>query len=232
MIDLPGFEFVHIVCYNNKTKAVSNKLDKIVNQYNKKQIIEQKDPDLVHDEIKPMVPFVNKTINPDDDVPNVILLAIDSTSYVNFKRHFTLTEKFLNKMKFFELRGYNKVGANTFPNMIPFLTGHQWNELGSYSDLKKSSFDKWPIIWKKFAQKGFTTAFVEESPDFGLFIYGNKKGFSTKPTDYYTRPFHKQIKIKHYNHYCYNEKTEFEVRQNIFVWEESSIRHFSLVSTH
>ena len=166
------------------------------------------DTDIIHDEIIPLIPVVNKTS--DSDVPNVLLLAIDATSFVNFKRHFIRTEKLLNKYKFYELRGYNKVGANTFPNMIPFLTGHHSPELVPDKELKNIWFDDWPIIWKKYSEKGFVTAFLEEMSWCGLFHF-NLWGFEKKPVDYQVRPWHMEIMNKKYNYYCYLDKTEMEV---------------------
>jgi hypothetical protein len=168
----------------------------------------RKDPDLIHNEIIPLIPIINKST--DSNVPNVLLLSIDSTSYLNFKRNFLRTEKFLNKQKFFELRGYNKVGANTFPNMIPFLTGHNANEFVSDEELKNIYFDDWPIVWKEYSKRGFVTAFMEDAPMFGLF-HNFLLGFKSKPTDYQTRPFHMEILPEIENKICYLDKLETEV---------------------
>ena len=167
------------------------------------------DPQLIHNEIMPLIPFVNKSS--ESNVPNVLLLAIDSTSYVNFKRHFIRTEKLLNKHKFFELRGYNKVGSNTYPNMIPFFTGHHSSELVSDDKLNTIYFDDWPLIWKKYSEKGFITTFLEEMSYCGLFD-NNLKGFKAQPTDYQLRPFHMEIRNQKYNYYCYFDKTETQVQ--------------------
>ena len=170
----------------------------------------KKHPNLIQDQIVPLIPVVNKTS--DSDVPNVLLLAIDSTSFVNFRRHFIRTNQLMKKYNFFEMRGYNKVGKNTFPNMVPFLTGHHPEELNKYHDLVRMKFDNWPIIWKKYAAKGFVTAFVEEMPIYGLFQF-NRMGFRSKPTDYVTRPFHMEIRKDKYNYFCYRDRTETEVNQ-------------------
>ena len=158
-----------------------------------------------------MIPFVFKKT--ESNVPNVLLLAIDATSYVNFKRHFNKTQELLKGKDFFELRGYNKVGQNTFPNMIPFLTGHHSRELVSDERLNRINFDDWPIIWKKYSEKGFLTAFLEEMSWCGLFHF-NLKGFKAQPTDYQLRPFHMKIMDQKYNYYCYLDKTETEVGEN------------------
>ena len=131
-------------------------------------------------------------------------------SFVNFRRLFTKTAKLLTEQKFIELKGYTKLGLNTFPNMVPFLTGYHSDELIKGKDLMKISFEEWPIIWKNYSKKGFVTAFVEEMSRFGLFQF-KRKGFRSKPTDYATRPFHMVIENDKYNQFCYKDKTETQV---------------------
>ena len=116
----------------------------------------------------------------------------------------------MNKHNFFELRGYNKVGLNTFPNMIPYFTGHHSQELVSDNQIKLIFFDDWPLIWKKYSEKGFITSFMEEMARAGLFHYF-LNGFVRQPTDYNTRLFHQYIFEDMYNSYCYLDKTETEV---------------------
>ena len=202
VLNIPEFEFVEILCKKNNSQNIINKL------FGNLFITNNNFQDYFHKEIIPLIPFVNKTS--ESSAPNVILLAIDSTSFVNFKRHFIRTAKLLNKHNFFELKGYTKVGENTFPNMMPFLSGYQYNELVTDAELEKMQFDGWPLIWKKYEEQGFVTTFVEEMPKYGLFQY-NRKGFKYKPTDYYTRPFQSELE-KDTNHvFCYKNKAEFEV---------------------
>ena len=167
------------------------------------------DPELIHNQIVPLIPQINKT-STSEDIPNVLLLAIDSISYLNFKRQFPKTKSLLKEHHFYELRGYTKVGTNTFPNMIPFLTGQHYTELTTDQKLKYIYFDDWPIIWRNYSSKGFVTAFLEEMSTFGLFHF-NLKGFRGQTTDYMLRPFHRKIKEQKYDDYCYLDKTETEV---------------------
>ena len=196
--NFPDYEFVNILCFNDNIPVNERNVDGYFNK-----------SDVIHNEIIPLIPFMNKTS--DSNVPNILLLAIDSTSYVNFERHFIRTKKLLNKQKFFELRGYNKVGANTYPNMIPFFTGQHSSEIGRNKNLSKIHYDEWPIIWRKYSQKGFITSFLEEMSWCGLFHFFFRLGFLKKPTDYQTRPYHMEIRPEKYNHYCYLDKTETEV---------------------
>ena len=194
---------MHIVCYNKGTES-----DQLEN-------FNSTDPDLIHNQIIPLIPHINKS-SPPEDIPNVLLLAIDATSSLNFKRHFLRTEAFLREHHFYELQGYNKVGANTFPNMIPFLTGHYFEEFVSEDQLKNIFFDDWPIIWKEYSKKGFVTAFLEEMSWCGLFHYGGWWGFKDRPSDYMLRPFHMEIMKQKYNRFCYSGKTETEVNLHSF----------------
>ena len=199
IIDLADYEFVQIVCFDNRNESEIQE---------KVKHFKPSDPDLIHNQIIPLIPIINKTS--DSKVPNVLLLAIDSTSYMNFKRLFKRTENLLKKNDFLELRGYTKVGMNTFPNMIPFLTGHVAKEIITEENLDTIYFDNWPIIWRKYSNQNFVTAFAEEMSVYGLFHY-RSNGFKRKPTDYQTRPFHMEILKSKYNKYCYISQTETEV---------------------
>jgi hypothetical protein len=69
-------------------------------------------------------------------------------------------KSFVRKHEFYELKGFNKVGLNAFPNFIPLLTRLFDKELVKEEELSKTYFDNWPIIWKKFLTKGFRTLFT------------------------------------------------------------------------
>ncbi|KAI4464208.1 hypothetical protein MML48_3g00011732 [Holotrichia oblita] len=146
--------------------------------------------------LKPIPPLKNS-----ETKLNVLILGIDSVSRLNFHRQMPKTSAALRKIKTVELLGYNKVGDNTFPNLIPVLTG--WNE----SELKKncwpnttSYFDDCPFIWKRFAENGYATAFAEDASWMGIFNY-QRRGFKQQPTHYFWDTFdgeaEKQIGNKH-----------------------------------
>ena len=95
-------------------------------------------------------------------------------------------------MQAIELFGYNKLVDNTFPNLVPVLSGLSEKELQQMSWPNKSSvFDKCKWIWKNFSAAGYRTAFGEDATWMGLFSY-LKRGFKEQPTDYYVRPFVKK----------------------------------------
>lgn len=83
------------------------------------------------------IPVRNNTINvhPYNDplIKNsvsVIALGLDTVSRLNLHRQMPLTAEFIKtRLHGVDLLGYNKVADNTFPNVIPVLTGHFHEEL-------------------------------------------------------------------------------------------------------
>ncbi|XP_015929478.2 uncharacterized protein [Parasteatoda tepidariorum] len=149
---------------------------------------------------------------------NVIIHAIDSISKLNFLRHFKKTKRFIKeKGNFFDMKGYNKVGDNTFPNLTPLLTGQHVEAIWNESVKNSMFFDDVDIIWKKYSEKGFRTFYAEDSPFFGTFNYA-RRGFNNTPTDYYMRPLylamHKSELRKKKYWYCFNNQLEPEIMYN------------------
>ncbi|XP_076326451.1 uncharacterized protein LOC143233746 [Tachypleus tridentatus] len=117
---------------------------------------------------------------------NVVIFGLDSLSRLSFIRLLPKTYRYLQgNMKGFVFRGMNKVGDNTFPNLVAMLTGKQayGKELKSY-DL----YDDWPLIWSDFKKDGYVTLYAEDFPKYALFNYLST-GFQRPPTDHYFRPF-------------------------------------------
>ncbi|XP_054717449.1 uncharacterized protein LOC129226844 [Uloborus diversus] len=171
----------------------------------------------------PLVPLKNNVerkkteISHDsDDKLNVIILGVDSVSALNFQRQFQNTRTFLErKLSPFKLNGYTKVGDNTFPNIVPLLTGHfvsyYWNETLYHTKF----FDDLNFVWKLYSAKGYRTFFAEDSPRFGTFNYG-KRGFRDPPTDYYYRPMAMAIDERFQRKYmrCINSQIDIELILN------------------
>ncbi|XP_053214133.1 uncharacterized protein LOC128397431 [Panonychus citri] len=65
-------------------------------------------------------------INNRSTKPSVMFLIIESMSYLNYKRFMSKTEFALSKLSnFFILRGLNKLADNSYPNMMPILSGRK-----------------------------------------------------------------------------------------------------------
>lgn len=146
-------------------------------------------------------PSLLKEVEEDNDGGkyNVMILGIDSMSKLNFHRMLNSTAKTLEDLGAIELHGYNKIDDNTYPNLIPFLTGLSADEL-NVTCLSNISlqFDSCHFIWDEFKKKGYATLFSEDSAGLGLFNYF-KKGFQKQPTDFYYRTilFQMEKEIQH-----------------------------------
>lgn len=124
-----------------------------------------------------------------DEKFNVMILGVDSVSKLNFHRMFNTTSKtILEDLNAIELQGYNKVGDNTYPNLMPLLSGLTADELNGACLSSNASiyFDDCRFIWNDFRRKGFGTLFAEDSAVLSLFNYF-KNGFEKQPVDYYFR---------------------------------------------
>ncbi|KAL1436950.1 hypothetical protein MTO96_048971 [Rhipicephalus appendiculatus] len=115
---------------------------------------------------------------------NILILGIDSTSSLNFRRRMTQTRRYLmEEMGAFEFLALNKVGDSSFPNQISLLSGFAASEVEEM--LKRSYSNNVPLLWNVYQAMGHTTLFMEEMPHYGLFTYPNQTGFKVTPTDYY-----------------------------------------------
>ncbi|KAM8706165.1 hypothetical protein ACLKA7_010446 [Drosophila subpalustris] len=122
--------------------------------------------------------------------PSVIMFGIDSMSRINFRRTMPKVYKFLTRRGWYEMQGYNKVGDNTFPNLMAILSGYlpdSAKEKVCDTD-NKGCFDRMPFIWKYLKGAGYLTAYAEDECDINTFNYV-KPGFVEQPVDYYYRPF-------------------------------------------
>ncbi|XP_043653970.1 uncharacterized protein LOC122620533 isoform X2 [Drosophila teissieri] len=120
--------------------------------------------------------------------PSVLLWGIDSISRMTLELTMPRMYEYLNSQHWFELQGYNKMGDNTFPNLMAILTGFNktYANARCHPD-KVRGLDECPFIWKDFKDKGYTTAFAEDWSKYSTFDYSSK-GFYNPPTDVYGRP--------------------------------------------
>lgn len=146
----------------------------------------------------------SKRSNRGDLKLNVLIIINDGMSLSNTIRQLPRTYAYLtNELKATTMRGYNIVGSNTFPNLIPLLTGQK--ATGIHEDPNNVSF-----IWKDFSEKGYATYYNEDSARFATFNYV-RNGFEKPPTDIYARPLWlaidamKQSGGKKSRHHCFRE---------------------------
>ncbi|XP_037710221.1 uncharacterized protein LOC119547433 [Drosophila subpulchrella] len=148
---------------------------------------------------------------------SVLIVGLDSISQMHFSRSMARTANFLLSLPHVKLKGFNRLGNDTFDSLMPLLSGLSGQEMRDFSsDL--SSLDSCPFIWKVFQQAGYETAFGEDNVDKSIFA----KGFEDQPTDFYLRPALLEMWLKTrtdglFNSHC-NEKNNYakELREFLF----------------
>uniref|UniRef100_A0A182MPD0 Uncharacterized protein n=1 Tax=Anopheles culicifacies TaxID=139723 RepID=A0A182MPD0_9DIPT len=119
---------------------------------------------------------------------SVLMIGIDSISRLNLIRAMPHTAQHLYDKGWFELKGYNKIDDNTYPNLMAILTGYNNSLAYSVCNPKKvGQLEECPFIWKYFADNGYATAYAEDEAGINTFNY-HKYGFVAQPTDHYFRP--------------------------------------------
>ncbi|UYV68084.1 hypothetical protein LAZ67_5003001 [Cordylochernes scorpioides] len=132
---------------------------------------------------------------PENSYLNVIILGIDSTSALNFHRHF----------------------PRTFPNIFSFLTGHPSEDYWNEHNKSNVYFDDADLIWKHYKNEGYNTMYLEDMTNYGTFNWYKKLGFKKKPVDHYFRPMAIALEnapIKENKENCFKSKMEGE-----FYWD-------------
>lgn len=146
----------------------------------------------IHAVIQPLRQDANKLpqeFQAQPPMPNVLVFGLDSVSRLSMMRLLPKSYEFLvNQLGAVVFRGMNKVGDNTFPNLVALLTGRTAYRQLHHPGPNGASFDSFPFIWKDFAEAGYETLFAEDFPEYGLFNY-LARGFDRPPTDCYLRPF-------------------------------------------
>lgn len=136
--------------------------------------------------------ILNKTLNFKSFARplSVLWVGIDSVSRLNMIRTMPKTRAFLlNDPSWLEYKVFNKIGDNTFPNLMAMLTGLDNTQAYSRCNPKTpGGLDKCDFIWHRFSAHNYVTAYAEDSYVMATFNYG-KKGFTTPPVDYYMRSY-------------------------------------------
>jgi hypothetical protein len=131
-----------------------------------------------------------KFLNESKEHLNVYVFGLDSLSRLAAERTIPLTLRYLQQdLGVFVMKGYTKVGENTFPNLVSLLTGKVCysKELPPNSEV----LDPYPFIWKNFSNHGYATLFAEDLPEMGTFSYW--KGFKEQLCLHYMRHFYLAI---------------------------------------
>ncbi|XP_052852790.1 uncharacterized protein LOC128262525 [Drosophila gunungcola] len=130
----------------------------------------------------------NNSSNDSTPPISVMILGLDSVSHLNLLRQMPKTVQYMrNNMSQVEFWGFNKIGNNTYPNLIGLLTGLSATESQKYW-LKQNSMDGLPLIWKEFKKAGYNTSFAEDMAIYSMFYYG-KPGFKHPTTDHNFQDF-------------------------------------------
>ena len=157
---------------------------------------------------------------------SVSIVGLDSVSRAHLHRSMPRTVEVLEGMDAVELRRHNRVGLNTFPNLVPLLTG------GTVGELRRSCwandsvpFDDCHFLWDDFRRHGYSTAYGEDWPSFGTFVY-NRAGFAKKPTDYYPMPAFVAAREKsgEYSGSCFGHRRQIDVLLDYAVDLTTSLR--------
>ncbi|KAH8374634.1 hypothetical protein KR200_002278 [Drosophila serrata] len=148
----------------------------------------------------PIPPKKEKKLRPElANRLSVLILGIDSISHMHYRRHFSKTMKFLDKLTHTEMWGYNRVGENSYPNLVPLLIGENETIVngptGCYGASEPKCFDKCYLLFDLFKAAGYATMFGEDSSSAGTFVYVSH-GFQRQPADFYLRTAMNEIDQK------------------------------------
>lgn len=122
-----------------------------------------------------------------DDL-SIIYFGLDSASRSHALRKLPKSYKYLKEtLGAYDFRGFMKVGLNSFPNVVPMLTGHEHTKF-HMENILRVHLDSMPFIWKEPEMQKYATFHSEDRPDISTMNYLNS-GFKKKPVDYYYREY-------------------------------------------
>lgn len=103
---------------------------------------------------------------------SVLLLGIDNVSRLNFLRSLPKTSKYVQEKGWITMKGYNKIGENTFPNLMAVLTGN--TPVASYDKCKPTKLyglDNCSMIWYAYRNNGYVTSYAEDAVEISTFNF-------------------------------------------------------------
>lgn len=120
---------------------------------------------------------------------SVLLIGIDSISRLNFIRSMPETYKFVTENRWYDMKAFNKIGDNTYPNLNALLNGRNLSTMEKDCNWQKTGeLEKCRFLWNDFNDANYATAYAEDAVKIQTFNY-YKTGFIHSPTDHYLRPF-------------------------------------------
>ncbi|XP_068629696.1 uncharacterized protein [Battus philenor] len=197
-------ELTYSKCNDFKTGTISKLEEEVITVVcsvsGKKQTVIYEDAYFI---IKKINTF--KNVSTDKELPwNVLLVGIDTMSRGRVHKSMPKTVAYLQENKWLDFRGYHKVGSNTFPNLISFLTGKKLSTIYKASTKDMTDTNEL-MIWSKYKNAGYVTAYGEEYlklPD----TFGRYHGFKMPPTNHYARPFFLTGEERIGNYICTGQK--------------------------
>ncbi|CAG5012392.1 unnamed protein product [Parnassius apollo] len=142
----------------------------------------------------------SKVTTRDEKSWNVLIIGMDTMSRARVYSTMPHTVEYFEKHKWLDFRGYQKVGFNTFPNIMSLLTGKKMPTI--YKACAKGMNEcNELMMWSKYKDVGYFTAYGEEYlrlPD----TFSRHKGFKIPPTNHYARPFFLTGEKKSGNYIC------------------------------
>ena len=88
---------------------------------------------------------------------STLTVGLNTISRLQFHRHFPKSANFMKEdLDAIEMLVYHNVAENTFPNLVPVLSGLSADQF-DLACLRKNKqlVDSCPLIWNKFHDKGF-----------------------------------------------------------------------------
>ncbi len=156
---------------------------------------------IVYRNINVYVPRIQKAVEAKENAHyNVAILIIDALSQQNLIRSLPNTLSYLDSKGGLLFTGFNKVGHNSYPNVMAMVSGETGGpypppapEGGGIYLLDK---ERQAIIQTVYTRHGYTSLHMEDFERFGTFARDKKIGLSKPPTDlYYRGPYMAMYKM-------------------------------------
>lgn len=125
---------------------------------------------------------------------SVMIMGVDSISHMHYLRYLHQVADFIERLPHTEFWGYNRVGHNTYPNLVPLLSGNTSDDLEDKCYRYYTNYDHCHFLWDDFKAAGYETVFAEDTDMYALFVY-LKGGFKKQPTDYYFRSLLREAEV-------------------------------------